>query len=80
MLSNDIQCIKGMIDKDMLQLYVKYWKQYKYICKQLNGSCNYVNRHWVEREHHDGRRDILTIGPVRYFSKFSFNLLAFGIF
>lgn len=56
-----------MTDVDMLQLYARYWDRYKSICKVLNGSCQYVNRHWVAPEHKDGRTNLLEIGLVRYF-------------
>jgi cullin 1 len=56
-----------MLDEDVLRLYEKNWSQYKSMCAQLNGSCSYVNRHWVRREFDSGRRDVCEIDPVRYF-------------
>ncbi len=55
-----------MLNDDVLRLYEKHWNQYKSMCAQLNGSCAYLNRHWVQREYDSGRRDVYEIGLVRY--------------
>ena len=57
-----------MADDDMLQLYVKYWNEYKSICNMLNAGSTYINRHWVARQHVSGATHVLQIHAVHYFS------------
>lgn len=59
-----------MTDVDVLQLYVKYWQQYKLIGKQLHVSCHYIDEYWVARQNINSARDILRIAPVYYFLEF----------
>jgi hypothetical protein len=59
-----------MPDEAVLRLYAKHCTQYKNMCAKLNGCCAYINRHWLAREYHSGRRDLLEIGAVRYFTFF----------
>ncbi len=56
-----------MSDEDVLRLYEKHWSQYKRMSTILNGSCNYVNRHWVQCGHNYGRTDVFEIDSVSYF-------------
>jgi hypothetical protein len=57
-----------MADEDVLRLYAKHWSQYKSMCAVLDGSCSYVNRHWVTHEYDSGRRNVMEIDPVCYLS------------
>jgi hypothetical protein len=56
-----------MLDDDVLRLYEKYWNQYKKICAQLSGSCSYIDRYWVCRQHNSGTKNVKEIGPVSCF-------------
>ena len=47
--------------EDLLALYETQWKDYRHATQYLDGIFHYLNKHWVVREHEEGRNDIYEI-------------------
>ena len=59
------QSVNDMTDADVLRLYEMHWKNYKFMCRCLDGVCHYLNQHGIQRMFDTGRRDIDKIDLVR---------------
>lgn len=44
-------------DEDLLNVYIKQWEEYERNARLLDKICIYLDRHWVVREHEEGRKD-----------------------
>jgi len=55
-----------MSDKDVFWLYQTHWNSYKTLCDFASRVYQYLNRHWVQTQLYNGRRDIFDIKLVCY--------------
>ena len=58
---------------ELLTYYKKEWQNYQFAVKVLNGTCRYLNRHWVQRERDERGEDkdnmvyeILDLGIIQW--------------
>ena len=52
------------MDEPLLQFYCKVWEEYQSSSRVLDGICNYLNGHWVKREHDEGHMDVYEVYSV----------------
>ena len=45
------------IGPELLSYYCQEWQNYKFAVRVLNGTCRYLNRHWVQRERDERGED-----------------------
>ena len=59
-----LQECQDMMDEPLLQFFCKVWEEYRFSSQVLHGICNYLNRHWVKREHEKGHMDVYEVYSV----------------
>ena len=60
---------KDLREEYLLNFYVSQWERYRRACKILDAVCVYLDRHWVVREHEEGRKecfDIYQLGKIAW--------------
>ncbi|KAK6200448.1 ubiquitin ligase of SCF [Scheffersomyces amazonensis] len=49
---------------NLLEFYVKKWTRYTIGARYLSNVFEYMNRHWVQKERQDGRRDVYDVNTL----------------